>query len=100
MQSQVKTILDKISDAIQYVEEGANIHPNRIDIAKGNVAACGPANAATGFSGSAANPFQQASASPLSTGASSQPSAFGQASTPGFGKPAFGQPSNPAQSTS
>ncbi|RMZ70284.1 CCCH zinc finger domain [Pyrenophora seminiperda CCB06] len=100
MQSQVKAILDKISDAIKYIEEGANIHPNRIDIAKGNVAVSGSTNPASGFSGSITAPFQQASTNPFSTGAPSQPSAFGQASTPGFGKPAFGQPSISAQTTS
>ncbi|KAI4927685.1 hypothetical protein J4E85_006197 [Alternaria conjuncta] len=97
MQQQVKAILDDITGAINYVAEGANVHPNRIDIAKGT-AASGSASNPTGSSNTAANPFMKAQANPFQTAAaSSQPSAFGQASTPGFGKPAFGQP---AQTTS
>ncbi|KAI4608677.1 hypothetical protein J4E80_008882 [Alternaria sp. BMP 0032] len=92
MQQQVKAILDDITGAINYVAEGANVHPNRIDIAKGT-AASGSASNPTGSSNTAANPFMKAPANPFQTAAaSSQPSAFGQASTPGFGKPAFGQP--------
>ncbi|KAI4921964.1 hypothetical protein J4E90_000392 [Alternaria incomplexa] len=96
MQQQVKAILDDITGAINYVAEGANVHPNRIDIAKGT-AASGSASNPTGSSNNAANPFMKAPANPFQTAAaSSQPSAFGQASTPGFGKPAFGQPAQTA----
>lgn len=33
MQQQVQSILNDIDGAIRYIEEGANVHPNRIDIA-------------------------------------------------------------------
>ncbi|EOA89773.1 uncharacterized protein SETTUDRAFT_45886 [Exserohilum turcica Et28A] len=104
MQQQVKAILDDVAGAIRYVEEGANIHPNRIDIAKGNVNASESTNTTTASSVSAsastANPFMKAASANPFQAASAQTSAFGQTSTPGFGKPAFGQPSNPAQTTS
>ncbi|CAN9142149.1 unnamed protein product [Alternaria alternata] len=101
MQQQVKAILDDVAGAISYVQAGADVHPNRIDIAKGTASASGSMTNTTASSNTAANPFMKAPSNPFqATAASSQPSAFGQASTPGFGKPAFGQPSNPAQTTS
>ncbi|CAG5147262.1 uncharacterized protein ALTATR162_LOCUS2009 [Alternaria atra] len=101
MQQQVKAILDDVTGAINYVQAGADVHPNRIDIAKGTASASGSMSNTTGSSNTAANPFMKAPSNPFqAAAASSQPSAFGQASTPGFGKPAFGQPSNPAQTTS
>ncbi|KAB2105951.1 hypothetical protein AG0111_0g5720 [Alternaria gaisen] len=101
MQQQVKAILDDVAGAISYVQAGADVHPNRIDIAKGTASASGSMTNTTASSNTAANPFMKAPSNPFqAAAASSQPSAFGQASTPGFGKPAFGQPSNPAQTTS
>ncbi|OAL54946.1 hypothetical protein IQ07DRAFT_584085 [Pyrenochaeta sp. DS3sAY3a] len=90
MQQQVKAIVDDIDGAIRYIEEGANVHPNRIDIAKGNVAPGASGGSAAASSASSSNPFLKVP----------QSSALGQASSPGFGRPAFGQPSNPAQTTS
>ncbi|CAO2656134.1 Nn.00g049370.m01.CDS01 [Neocucurbitaria sp. VM-36] len=102
MQQQVKAILDDIDGAIRYVEEGANTHPNRIDIAKGIASTSSPANSLTApsSSGSSSNPFLKAPSNAFTAGSSAQTSAFGQTSTPGFGRPAFGQTSNPAQTTS
>ncbi|KAL6709517.1 hypothetical protein ACN47E_001452 [Coniothyrium glycines] len=105
MQSQVKAILDDIPGAIRYIEEGANVHPNRQDIAKGHATSAPTASPFGGTASSNSNPLPQASANPFSTGASAQGSAFGK---PAFGKPAnptqtasaFGQPSNPGQTTS
>ncbi|KAH7378745.1 hypothetical protein BKA66DRAFT_571533 [Pyrenochaeta sp. MPI-SDFR-AT-0127] len=101
MQQQVKAIIDNVDGAIQYIEEGANVHPNRIDIAKGNVPSNASNSAPSGTSSSSGNPFLKAPTNAFSGGSSPQAtSAFGQTSTPGFGRPAFGQPSNPAQATS
>ncbi|KAH7094894.1 hypothetical protein FB567DRAFT_15500 [Paraphoma chrysanthemicola] len=103
MQQQVQSILNDIDGAIRYIEEGANVHPNRIDIANGNA----PSSSATAVNAPAAataNPFSQAQTSTTSQTAANPfmkaPTAtFGQSSTPGFGQPAFGQPSNPSQTT-
>ncbi|KAF2849287.1 hypothetical protein T440DRAFT_133385 [Plenodomus tracheiphilus IPT5] len=102
MEQQLKAISDDIPGAIKYIEDGANVHPNRIDLATGTASSTSSANAFGGISGAAANPFGKPSApaNPFATGSTAQPSAFGQASKPGFGQPAFGQPSNPAQSSS
>ncbi|KAI8939689.1 hypothetical protein NX059_003447 [Plenodomus lindquistii] len=102
MEQQLKAILDDIPGAIKYIEDGANVHPNRIDITNGTAASNGTASAFGGASGVAANLFGKPAAptNPFSAGSTAQPSAFGQVSKPGFGQPAFGQPSNPAQTTS
>jgi nucleoporin NUP42 len=99
MQQQVQSILNDIDGAIRYVEEGANVHPNRIDIANGNAgpnpSANGPSTTSNPFSSTPANSTQPASnpfmKAPTAT--------FGQSSAPGFGQPAFGQASAPAQPT-
>ncbi|KAF2033297.1 hypothetical protein EK21DRAFT_109095 [Setomelanomma holmii] len=103
MQQQVQSILNDLDGAVRYVEEGANVHPNRIDIANGNAASNSSTAASTGAPSS--NPFSQAP-----TNSSSQPAAnpfmkaptatFGQSSTPGFAQPAFSQPTNPSQTPS
>ncbi|KZM22618.1 metal ion binding [Ascochyta rabiei] len=93
MQQQVKAIADDIEGAVRYIEEGANVHPNRLDMVRGNTTPAGQP-------GSSSSPFAQASGNAFSSAPSTQASAFGQASTPGFGRPAFGQASNPAQTTS
>ncbi|KAF2827356.1 hypothetical protein CC86DRAFT_348743 [Ophiobolus disseminans] len=95
MSQQVKSILDDIDGAIRYIEEGANVHPNRIDIAKGNT---GPTSVSRSPATNA-NPFSSAPANPVQTASNpflKAPTAtFGQSSTPGFGQPAFGQAANP-----
>ncbi|CBX98083.1 predicted protein [Plenodomus lingam JN3] len=102
MEQQLKAISDDIPGAIKYIEDGVNVHPNRIDLANGTASSNGPASLFGGTSAATANPFGKPAAptNPFSTAPVSQPSAFGQASKPGFGHPGFGQPSNPAQSTS
>ncbi|PVI06897.1 hypothetical protein DM02DRAFT_609275 [Periconia macrospinosa] len=102
MDAQVKAILDDPNGAIKYVEDGADVHPNRIDIAEGKAPAA-PNNSNNNTATS--NPFSQQSSNPFGGGAHSQTPAFGQTSTPAFGRPAgststFGQPSNPGQTTS
>ncbi|KAF2252383.1 hypothetical protein BU26DRAFT_256232 [Trematosphaeria pertusa] len=91
MEQQVKAILDDLNGAIKYVEDGADIHPNRIDVAQGKVPA--PVNVPTGVP--ASNPFSKGPANPFSGGSQAQTSTFGQSSTPAFGQasaPAFGRP--------
>ncbi|OSS52646.1 hypothetical protein B5807_02972 [Epicoccum nigrum] len=90
MQQQVKAIVDDVDGAIRYIEEGANIHPNRLDIVKGASAQANPSS----------SPFGQAMGSASSSTSAPQGSAFGQPSRPGFGQPAFGQSATPAQNTS
>lgn len=86
MESQVKAILADIPGAIRYIEDGAKVHPNRIDIAKGNAQTPNTANNLAGTQN--ASPFGAASA------VGQKPSPFGQTSTLGgssaFGRPAFG----------
>ncbi|KAF1365078.1 hypothetical protein EJ07DRAFT_161191 [Lizonia empirigonia] len=93
MQQQIKAIADDIEGAVRYIEEGANVHPNRLDMVSGNATPAGQ-------SGSGPSPFTQAPGNPFSSAPSTRGSAFGQVSTPGFGRPAFGQASNPAQTSS
>lgn len=102
MEQQLKAISDDIPGAIKYIEDGINVHPNRIDVANGTASSTGQANAFGAGSGATANPFGKpaAPANPFSAASTAPPSAFGQASKPGFGQAAFGQPSNPAQTTS
>ena len=115
---QIDVALNDLSGAAKYIADGANEHPNRIDIVAGNTSA-NPSQAPT--SGQSA--FGQASTTSQPSGAfgnnsatwgnrsaPSQPSAFGQPSTAGqssaFGQPsslgqgsAFGQPSAVGQSS-
>jgi nucleoporin NUP42 len=90
MQQQVKAIMNDIDGAIRYVEEGANVHPNRIDIAKG----IAPLTSTTPPGG---NPTSNSNSSLTQTPAPAPTSTFGQPSRPAFGQTAFGQPSNPGQ---
>ncbi|RDW72294.1 FG-nucleoporin nup42 [Aspergillus mulundensis] len=119
---QMENILGNLNAAVKYVVDGANEHPNRIDIVKGDTGA--GAGQTSAFGQPSATPFQatgfgqQASSQPAfgqspfgqaSTGQSSgfgqpslgQSSSFGQPSalgaSSGFGKPAFGQTSQPSQ---
>ncbi len=91
-EQQNQTVLRDVDGAINYIIEGANKHPNRIDICKGQVA---------GVSTQAAAPFGASQPGDL---APSQPAAFGKPSLLGgapsatsltFGQPsAFGQPAS------
>ncbi|KAF1956585.1 hypothetical protein CC80DRAFT_61039 [Byssothecium circinans] len=97
MEDQVKNIRNDINGAIKYIQDGADIHPNRLDIAQGKTLA--PTSAPSGPA--SGNPFQQAKLNAFGAApqASVQNTTFGQTSAPAFGKPAFGQPSNPGQIT-
>jgi len=102
--NQMDVAINDINGAVKYIVDGANEHPNRIDICQGN----------TGPQANQSTAFGQPAAPAASTGAfgkpagfaqpSAQPSPFGQPSAPGntsaFGQPsalgvqsAFGQPS-------
>lgn len=78
---QMENALNDLNGAVNYIVEGANEHPNRLDIVEGK---SGPdANQASAF-GQPTTPAQASN----TFGQPSQPSAFGQ--------PAFGQPSQPS----
>lgn len=95
--NQMETVLSDLDGAVKYIQQGANEHPNRIDITEGQ----------TGPSGAAQAPFEQQSQTPApafgqpsapASGLGSGASAFGKPS--GFGQPsAFGQPSVPGQAS-
>ncbi|KAF2278303.1 uncharacterized protein EI97DRAFT_465632 [Westerdykella ornata] len=98
MQQQVQRILSDLDGAIKYIMDGADVHPNRIDIAQGKAKVGGTQSNAFGTGAPSPSPFGQ----PNST--FGRPSVPGQTTTafPGagtFGKPslpgtsAFGQPS-------
>ncbi|KAJ5613951.1 hypothetical protein N7528_007605 [Penicillium herquei] len=118
--NQMNNALNDINGAIKYITEGANEHPNRIDITEGNTApaqnqapAAGqsafgqpafgqptaPNQASNQFGGSSSGwgqpsqPVQPAQPAQPAFGA---PSAFGQPATLGQGS-AFGQPSTLGQ---
>ncbi|CBF77183.1 hypothetical protein AN4595.2 [Aspergillus nidulans FGSC A4] len=119
--NQMEVVLRNLNAALKYVVDGANEHPNRIDIIKGDTgsgvgqtSAFGqsstPAFQGSGFTQQAPSrpAFGQPSFGQPSLGQPSgfgqpsfgQPSGFGQPSalgaSSGFGKPAFGQPSQPS----
>ncbi|KAL5043552.1 hypothetical protein BDW71DRAFT_187923 [Aspergillus fruticulosus] len=119
--NQMEVILKNLNAAVKYVVDGANEHPNRIDITKGETGpgtgqtpafgqSSAPALQAPGFSQQAPSQsaFSQPSFAQPSLGQPSgfgqpsfgQPSGFGQPSAlgapSGFGKPAFGQTSQPS----
>ncbi|KAF2641332.1 hypothetical protein P280DRAFT_468968 [Massarina eburnea CBS 473.64] len=99
MEEQVKKICSDITGAMKYVEDGADIHPNRLDI----VQAKAPAPADAPGTQPSSNPFQQPRLNAFGSApqAPAQNTAFGQTSTPAFGGgSAFGQTSNPGQTTS
>ncbi|KAK0744586.1 hypothetical protein B0T21DRAFT_358041 [Apiosordaria backusii] len=102
---QIDHTLSNIPAAIQHVRDGINRHPNRHDICKqGTPPSSGPV-----FGQPAANPFQNsaqpasnpfgAPAQPPAAGGFGQPAALGQKPNP-FGAPAFGQPAQPAATSS
>ncbi|KAF2868972.1 hypothetical protein BDV95DRAFT_578023 [Massariosphaeria phaeospora] len=114
MQQQVEAILKDLNGAMKYVEDGADIHPNRVDIAQGKAFPNTPADAPSNQPNS--DPFPKASSNSFGNTNQSSASAFGQPSTSAFGQPRptpfgqpsglgqtaspFGQPSNPGQTTS
>lgn len=74
---QTDVALNDLDGAVKYVADGANEHPNRLDIVEGKTT--------TGFG---QGPVSQ----PAQASAFGQPSGMG-AAQPAFGKPSFGQPS-------
>ncbi|KAL2868615.1 FG-nucleoporin nup42 [Aspergillus lucknowensis] len=105
--NQMEVVLKNLDAAVRYINDGANEHPNRIDITNGSTGtstgqgppAFGqqtPTFSAPGFPQQAPREpsFGQSSfiqPSPGQTSGFGQPSALGAAS--GFGKPSFGQSS-------
>ncbi|TQB73293.1 hypothetical protein MPDQ_006038 [Monascus purpureus] len=104
---QMDTILGDLNGAVKYVLDGANEHPNRIDIAEGKTGPQGPSDfgrPATFGQASQAPAFGQPSALGGGSSAFGKPSGFGQPST--FGQPSalgqgpsFGQPSTLGQTS-
>ncbi|KAL4819316.1 hypothetical protein BDW67DRAFT_155758 [Aspergillus spinulosporus] len=113
--NQMEVILKNLNAALKYVVDGANEHPNRIDIIKGDTGSSVSQTSAFGQSSAPAfqGPgFSQQTPSRPAFGQPSfgqpslgQPSGFGQPSfgqpsalgpLSGFGKPAFGQTSQPS----
>ncbi|KAL2130085.1 hypothetical protein VTI74DRAFT_6923 [Chaetomium olivicolor] len=106
-QQQIQHTLNNIPAAIQFIVDGANKHPNRIDICKGQTGVAAPggglSSTANAFQKPATNAFGAPAAPATTVGAFGQPATLGQkpnpfgASAPAFGQPAqqsaFGQPS-------
>lgn len=104
-QEQIATSLGNINGAIKYIEEGAQRHPNRLDI----VAQSAPQGQTSGEflleRRRGANAFQQPNqpqpvnnvfgAPSSSTSTFGQPAELGATPSP-FGAPAFGRPAQPA----
>ena len=100
-ENQIRTALQDIDGAIRYVLEGANQHPNRIDICKSkgsesqtNQTAAGSSPPSILGQPSQVPTFSQASA-PLTSTPLNNPS-----NRPTFGQPSFGQPSHMTQPSS
>ncbi|KAK1147398.1 hypothetical protein N8T08_001480 [Aspergillus melleus] len=94
---QMEVILTDLNGAINYIIDGENEHPNRVDIVEGKTA--------LSFSGFGKSPFgkpeeptpppdQMSGFGKLAQPGFGKPSGFGQ---PSFGQPAFGQPSAAGQ---
>lgn len=81
--NQMEAALNDVNGAIKYIVDGANEHPNRIDICQGQ----------TGAQTNQSTPFGQPSAPAAPTGAFGNPT---PAAPTAFGKPAFGQPAQPS----
>ncbi|KAH7156902.1 hypothetical protein EDB81DRAFT_403670 [Dactylonectria macrodidyma] len=114
-QQQMQNAIRNPRDAVAFLTNAENEHPNRLDICREGtqghpfgefLVGKRPKSIWTDPSTQSSNPFASsnntASASPFGGGASApQPSAFGQPSALGqkaspFGAPSFGQPSQPA----
>lgn len=93
-QQQIQHTLNNIPAAIQFVVEGINKHPNRVDICKQAGASGGTANAPQGQP-PPTNPLGTPATPATTIGAFGQPGVLGQKPNP-FGTPAFGQPSQPS----
>ncbi|KEZ38897.1 hypothetical protein SAPIO_CDS10212 [Scedosporium apiospermum] len=110
-QQQMQNTVSNLDNAIQFIANGANKHPNRLDI----ISQTNPPGGTTGEFAVGKRPMggQQQTTSPFGGGgtagggafgtAPATGSAFGQPSTMGqrpspFGAPAFGQPSQPSGS--
>ncbi|KAK3317522.1 hypothetical protein B0T19DRAFT_435134 [Cercophora scortea] len=108
-QQQIQHTLSNINQAIQFVVDAGNNHPNRIDIcnqSRGVAGGAGPftkPQAPSGFSNTTnafssttqqSNPFG-APTGPAAGSAFGQPAALGQKPSAFGGAPAFGQPSQP-----
>ncbi|MCJ1297351.1 hypothetical protein MMC08_000137 [Hypocenomyce scalaris] len=97
-EQQMQTALNDVDGAINYIINGANEHPNRLDICKAKGGNLGQPSALGGLP-QQASPFAQASSfgQPSSSIApqASTSTSFGQPSTLGGPAPSFGQPSAP-----
>ncbi|KAK0611328.1 hypothetical protein B0T14DRAFT_325806 [Immersiella caudata] len=92
-QQQIQNVVANLNQAMQFVVDAGNKHPNRLDIIRASVPEGGPKGV---FSKSSSAPTSNPFGAPAGGGgAFGQPSALGQKPSP-FGTPAFGQPSTPA----
>lgn len=93
---QMDVILNDLDNAVKYVVDGINEHPNRIDIAEGRTVQTAGQPPATSFGQPAPTTQPSGFGQPSNLGTQSgfgKPSGLGQPS--GFGQPsAFGQPSS------
>ncbi|KAJ6111863.1 hypothetical protein N7523_007924 [Penicillium sp. IBT 18751x] len=80
---QMDVALGDLNGAVKYIVEGANEHPNRIDICQGQ----------TGPQTNQSSPFGQPSAPAAPTGGFGNPTPSAPSA---FGKPTFGQPAQPS----
>ncbi|KAJ4289929.1 hypothetical protein N0V88_006726 [Collariella sp. IMI 366227] len=96
-QQQIQHTLNNLPAAVQFIVDGGNKHPNRIDVCKGETQTAAPSGAfgspANAFQKPAANPFGAQSAPTITVGGFGQPAALGQKPNPfGAAAPAFAQP--------
>ncbi|WEW60128.1 hypothetical protein PRK78_005613 [Emydomyces testavorans] len=96
--SQIQSILNDLEGAIKYIINGANQHPNRIDITEGRMTASAAQQGVLGTGTTAApsalgQPSSFPQPGPSTTSAFGPRPVLGQTQQPAFGKPAFGQPS-------
>ncbi|GAB1318144.1 Nucleoporin AMO1 [Madurella fahalii] len=91
---QIEHTLSNIPAAIQFVVDGINKHPNRLDICK---QAGAPGGAANAFQSQPppSNPFGTPTTPATTSSAFGQPGVLGQKPNP-FGAPALGQPAQPS----
>ena len=98
-EQQIQTVLNDVDGAINYIANGENEHPNRLDICKAKGAtSTQPLTSAPNQQ--ATSTFGQPSSSAPTFGQPSAASAFGRPSVSPFGQPpaptsTFGQPSAP-----
>ncbi|KMU86877.1 LOW QUALITY PROTEIN: hypothetical protein CIHG_04817 [Coccidioides immitis H538.4] len=75
-EAQIQTILSDVEGAIRYIIDGANQHPNRIDITAGNVAAAPEQQPAFGVGAGTGQPSGVGQPTPLGQAAPSAHSSF------------------------